>query len=197
MVLAAEATKLLKLPTPQPQLGPSPAKAVVHLPMWLWVQDPGTLTSTLTLRGVTVTTRATITGVTWSMGEPVGSPDSGAHDTAIVTCVGPGTPPPAIKELPAHTTEWDPECGYQYRWRSDPKRTGGAGTWPVTATVEWTADWTSNVGAAGSIVMDLTGNTAIEVLELKTRLSTTRCPGAASLIRPPPTDCEQLRRRNP
>lgn len=169
-LLAATATKMLKLPALQPQLGPGADKAVVHKPLWLWVDDPGVLTSSLSLRGVTVTVNARITKTTWHTGEPIQRPGSLDREEAIVTCDGPGQPPPPAASLPADALNWKPACGYAYHWKSTPKRTNGTGTWQVSVTTEWTADWTSNVGPHGAIVMDMTSNTTINVLELRSVL---------------------------
>lgn len=167
--LALKAFKLLKLPEVDPQLGPFPEDAVVHLPLWLSVNNPGTLNSHLELRGVRVDLAATITAVHWSLGEPIERPGSGTSDIATVDCAGPGESAPAANQLPTDPAEWHPACGYSFKWRSDKGRTAN-GRWPIQATVEWTAVWTSNVGAGDQITTKRTGNTSIEVLELRTRL---------------------------
>lgn len=169
--LAQQATSLLNIPSPSVNLGPDPEGAVVNLPMWLWVDNPGDLTSNVALLGVEVTATATLTKTTWQLGEPVAKPGSGSSAQASVVCDGAGSPPPAQDELnrtPA--ADWDPACGHTFQWRSSPERTGGSGTWPVTATAQWTVNWTSNVGVTGSTTLETTNATAIEVLELKTRL---------------------------
>lgn len=167
-VLAASATKLLKLPALDPKIGPAVENAVVHKPLWLWVDDPGPQTSSLTLRGVTVTVNAHITEVTWSMGEPVDNPDKGRSPIQQVTCAGPGQAAPPREQLPADPIDWKPGCGYTYQWMSKKSRTDDAGRWPVTATIQWTADWTSNIGPAGSIVLTMDSQTSVEVGEIRT-----------------------------
>lgn len=169
--LAEQATALLPIPTPTLNLGPHPEDAVVNRPLWLWVDNPGNLTSTVALLGVQVTATATLTTTTWSMGESVDRPGDGNYVEAVEVCDGPGSPPPSQDELnrtPAH--EWEPACGHTYRWRSNPDRTQGTGKWPVTATTKWTVNWTSNVGVTGTTVLETTNTTSIEVLELKVRL---------------------------
>lgn len=169
--LAEDATALLPVPKPDLKLGPDPEGAVVNRPMWLWVDEPGDLTSTVALLGVEVTATATLTQTTWQLGEPVAKPGSGSNAQATVVCDGPGSPPPSPDELnrtPA--ADWDPTCGHTFQWRSSPERTGGTGAWPVTATAQWTVTWTSNVGVNGSTALETTNATTIEVLELKTRL---------------------------
>lgn len=169
-MLAASATKLLKLPALQPQLGPNADQVVVHKPLWLWVDDPGPLSSSLTLRGVTVTVNATITKTIWHTGEPIECPDSSSRQEAIVTCNGAGRPAPPISSLPDNAIDWKPDCGYAYHWRSTPERTNGSRTWQLAVTTEWTANWTSNVGPPGAIVMDMTSTTRVNVGELRSIL---------------------------
>lgn len=169
--LAQQATSLLNIPSPTLSLGPNREGAVVNRPMWLWVDNPGDLTSTVALLGVEVTATATLASTTWQLGEPVGPPGSGDNVQATVVCDGAGSPPPSQEELNRTAVkDWDPACGHTFRWRSSPERTGGAGSWPVTATAQWTVTWTSNVGVKGSTTLETTNNTTIEVLELKTRL---------------------------
>ncbi|WP_037363585.1 hypothetical protein [Nakamurella lactea] len=116
---------------------------------------------------MTVTVNAHITKVTWSMGEPTDNPDTGSSATQQVICDGPGTTAPAQDQLPADPHDWNPDCGYTYHWVSKKARTNGTGRWPVSATVEWTADWTSNIGVGGSITLAMDSNTSVEVGELR------------------------------
>jgi len=44
-----------------------------------------------------------------------------------------------------------PACGYSYQWRSLKARTGGLGSWVVSASATWVITWTSNVGQGGTI----------------------------------------------
>lgn len=75
-------------------------------------------------------------------------------------------PPPETGPLPT-----PPPCGYHYRWRSLPERTGGAGTWPVTVSTTWTVNWTTNIGLSGSIIAPAGRSTFdVEVGEYRTAL---------------------------
>ena len=63
-----------------------------------------------------------------------------------------------------------PDCGYTYKLRSLPARTGGAGRWPITATTHWQVDWQgTSAGApvAGQEELALSTSTALPVGELQ------------------------------
>ena len=133
--------------------------------MWLWIEDPGNISTSVSLRGVTVTATATVDTVTWSMGEPVENPDKATGATAPpVVCEGLGSAPPA--DDPAAT----PACGYTYTWKSSSARTGGTSKWPVTATVDWVVNWESNTGVTGQMALQSEGATALTVGEWRSDL---------------------------
>ncbi|NNG37655.1 hypothetical protein [Nakamurella aerolata] len=164
-------------------IGPTkPDETIVKVPQWLWVDDPGPQSASISLLGVTVDMTASIESVDWNMGEPTGNPDQGATEPATVHCTGPGAPAPPIAELPFEAKTWKPECGYTYRWRSIPERTNGRGTWPIQANVHWNAHWQSNTGAGGDIPIERTGSSAVKTWELRVRL--VNDPNAPQ---PPPT----------
>lgn len=164
-------------------IGPTkPDETIVKVPQWLWVDDPGPQSASISLLGVTVDMTASIESVDWNMGEPTGNPDQGATEPATVHCTGPGKPAPPIAELPFEAKTWKPECGYTYRWRSIPERTNGRGTWPIQANVHWNAHWQSNTGAGGDIPIERTGSSAVKTWELRVRL--VNDPNAPQ---PPPT----------
>ncbi len=117
----------------------------MNYPVWLWVDDPGPLTASVSLRGVTVDAVATVSKVTWTMGEPGGQ---------SVACDGVGVEPDEADLASAR-----PACGYTYKLRSTKARTNGSAKWPVTATVDWTVNWTSNVGPSGTLALQTNGAT--------------------------------------
>jgi hypothetical protein len=89
-----------------------------------------------------------MTSVIWTMGEPVSADNLGSR-SAPITCEGLGTNPgPAVDTTaqPAAGT-----CAYMFQVRSTPERTGGSGTWPVTATANWEITWAANTGESGSL----------------------------------------------
>jgi len=159
-VLAEKASAQLKPPDPLLHFGPKPDNVSVNYPVWLWIDDRGPLTASVSLRGVTVTATATISQVTWNMGEK----GSGADPTVV--CDGPGSSPTddQIAELAK------PACGYTYHLKSTKARTHGTSKWPVTATVDWTVNWTSNVGPSGTLALQTNGASALTVGEWRSVL---------------------------
>ncbi|WP_188941304.1 hypothetical protein [Nakamurella endophytica] len=165
--LARQAYGELPIPNPTIHLGPDPDRLAVQLWTWLWVDDPGQLSKTVTARGLSVTATATLASTTWSLGEPVGDPDGGGSGAATVTCAGPGTAPASGAAGSA-----PPACGYRFHWRSTPDRTGGSGRWPITATARWEVRWTATNGAGGTLdpPLETTTTTAATVGEYRTVL---------------------------
>ena len=143
-VLAAQAITQLTIPMPAVNVAPDPERLAVNFWTYLWTNDPGPVSATVELRGVSVTATALLSSVDWVMGEPAkgGGP-------AAVTCTGAGSPPPANATFLVESGP-PPACGYVYRLRSTAARTGGTERWPVTVTSTWAVTWTSNTGAAGS-----------------------------------------------
>ena len=145
-VLAQQAIAELVVPKPQIGIGPDRAKIAVQLWTWLWVDSPPPVSVTVAAGGVSVTATATLTSTTWSLGEP--TPTVGPYEpgpAVTVTCVGAGTQPP-----PGFDWQAQPPCGHKFVWRSLKERTGGTGTWPISATTSWTVAWQSNTGVAGT-----------------------------------------------
>lgn len=145
-VLAQQAYQQIPIPKPEIHLGPKPDLVAVNIPVWLWISRAQVAPVTVTAGGVSVTATPALTSVSWSMGEPV-QPDGGGSAPAVV-CSGEGVYT-AAPEIVA--PEVVPACGYSYQWRSLKSRTGGAGTWPVSASATWVITWTSNVGQSGTI----------------------------------------------
>lgn len=164
--LAQQAVALLRVPIPAIGAGPDRNRLAVNLWSWLWVDDPGPLSSTVSLAGVTVIATATLESVTWSLGEP--APTGGAYapgPPVTVTCQGTGTAPP-----PDYDWKAEPPCGHKYTWMSTADRTGGTGKWPVIATTNWAVTWQSNTGVSGATTLSATGTDALEIGEYRTVL---------------------------
>ncbi len=166
-VLAAQAIGQLSAPQPRATVAPSPDRLAVNLWSWLAVDDPGPVSTTVDLRGVSVTATAELSTVTWVVGEPT-SIERGGAPIAQVTCDGPGVLPPA-------NVRFDQEprasgaCGYLYRFMSTGARTGGVGRWPLTATATWAVTWTSNTGASGTAeIQSPSATTLVRVGEYRT-----------------------------
>lgn len=138
--------------------------------LYLWVDDPGPLTAIATAGAVSVTLTATLDSVDWSMGEPASAvKPSGAP--AELTCDGSGTAPEPGANANISKPATSGSCAYAYRWRSLTERTGGSGTWPLTATARWTVTWTSNVGVGGTLdAPPQTSTTPVPVGEWRSEL---------------------------
>lgn len=134
-LLGQIAVSRLSLPAPDIALSPPPpAPQLVHLPMWLWVEEStwGSRSATASVPGLSVTATATPTVVVWSAG------DGGSR-----TCEGPGTPWQAGMDPRAQS----PTCGYTYT-RASRGEPGGA--FELSATVTWEVTW-SGGGTSGSV----------------------------------------------
>lgn len=154
-VLAAQAIGQLRVPSPSVGMSPDPEWLAVNFWTWLYTDDPGPVSTTVELRGVSVTATASLSQVAWVMGEPVSLKNAGAG-IAGVTCDGPGVAPPAKPRY-----DQPPPCGYMYKFRSTKERTAGTERWPVTATATWAVTWTSNTGASGTDQLQSTSSTAL------------------------------------
>jgi len=172
--LALTASKTLTMPKPRIHWGPLPDQVVVNYPLWLWVDNPGAVGTSVSLRGVTVTMNATIDKITWHTGEPT-DPANPSSPEAVIECQGRGEPAPSVEEVAQiPVADRHPPCGYTYHWKSTPQRTNGTGTWTMNAQVDWTLAWTSTINGApgpnGSFALQSTNTAQIQVLELKSAL---------------------------
>src|SRR5664279_2918167 len=165
-VLAQQAYTDLEIPQPSIGAGPDRTKLAVNLWTWLWVDNPGQLTVTVTAGAVSVTATATLASVTWTLGEPAAQGDTYQQGSpATITCQGACTAPPASYDWKAQ-----PPCGYKYHWRSLKERTGGTGTWPITATTNWSVTWQSNTGVTGGTTLNASSNDQFDIGEYRTVL---------------------------
>lgn len=172
--LALTASKTLTMPKPRIHWGPLPDQVVVNYPLWLWVDNPGAVGTSVSLRGVTVTMNATIDKITWHTGEPT-DPANPSSPEAVIECQGRGEPAPSVEEVAQiPVADRHPPCGYTYHWKSTPQRTNRTGTWTMNAQVDWTLAWTSTINGApgpnGSFALQSTNTAQIQVLELKSAL---------------------------
>ena len=129
------AVQELDLSAPQIRLS-ARGRGVVGAPIWLWLAGGQALTSptsaTAAVGAAAVTATAQLVSVEWTLGPP----------GARVVCAGPGTPWTG-------QTGPSPDCGYVYKQRSLPDRTGGTGRWPIVATTHWQVDWQGTSAAPG------------------------------------------------
>ena len=139
----------MELPLPVPLVGPDPSvnewnMAVVGYPLWLWTDNPESMSSTVTGNGITITMRARRGATTFDMGD--GKKVSCSKMTPYPARVKPATP--------------SPTCGYAYGWPSLPQ-----GNYTVTASSRWVVDW-SALGFEGSIPVTVSAQRALPVGEL-------------------------------
>ena len=116
-------------------LVPDSEHALVGMPTWLWVDDPGPrttgpITQSATTNGYTVTIEARLTKVVYDMG-----------DGTTVTCAGSSAAGTRYRER--FGLNPSPTCGHKYQ---------KPGTYTVTARSSWTVSW-YGVGQAGSLTL--------------------------------------------
>lgn len=156
-VLAQIAVTRLRIPEPVIKIGPPPQinqwkRAFVGYPLWLWGDETGQLTRSVTLDGVTLTLTARRVATRFDMGEPGAEPVFCPTSTEWTRAVEPGAA--------------SPTCGYRYTAAS---MTAAAphGTYTVTATARWEVTW-SAMGQSGVIPLQATAQSALPVGELQT-----------------------------
>lgn len=139
-------------------IGPARA-AVVNVPVWMWVTDPGPTTTgpqtvTATAGGVSITATATLDRIDWSMG-----------GGKVVTCRGAGTAldREKLEGLPLRRMPASPTCGHKYvkTSRCEPGK-----SFRVTATAFWNVHWTGG-GTQGDIPLEFSRSTPLRVVELR------------------------------
>lgn len=169
--IAEQASGQITVPLPAIHLGPDAGKLAVKVPIWLWVDSPAPLTVTVAVRGLAVTVVASLESTTWSMGEPI---DQKSPLTKVISfnCSGPGIPAPAAPD-----PQFQPACGYTYNWKSLNDRTGGSGSWSVTATANWRVRWTASNGTQGQLAKKLTPSTSQQVTVGEWRSTLVANPG--------------------
>jgi hypothetical protein len=123
----------------------------VGAPVWMWTNDPaaetlGPNSLSATAGNVTVTARAHLDSITWTMGD--------GHQ---ITCAGThrakGTP-----YKPGYGNTASPTCGYRYQ---HPARRV-----TIQPVSHWSVDWTGP-GQNGTFAFDLTRNTTRRVGEIQ------------------------------
>lgn len=148
--VARQATLSLELPEPTIKLGPDPSvnkwdMAVVGFPLWVWTEDPDSVSATVTENGITINIQATRDNVTFDFG-----------DGATLTCT-------TMSPLPSSYEAGDPSptCGHTYEAPSLPK-----GDYTITATARWTFAW-SALGYSGTLPGEVTATRSVPVGELQ------------------------------
>ncbi|GAA2787375.1 hypothetical protein GCM10010522_00670 [Kribbella solani] len=138
--LAYEAIAKMHLLPPLVRSAPGIGEVgLVNMPVWLWVAKTentwGPIERVASVPGLSVTAKARVVAVDWSLG-----------DGQTVRCEGAGT---------AYTVAMgvrdSPDCGHRYKKTS---RALADCKYPVTATARWKVSWESTLGEAGQL--DLT-----------------------------------------
>ena len=129
-----EVTK--KLPKPAPALSPDFAVGgYVNFETWLSVADPGVVTATSAIPGLSATATARVVRIEWQPG-----------DGSMVTCEPFGGLPPN----PEYTGK--APCGYTFSQPSVAKVTGTSDDrFHGSVTLVWAASWTASNGALGDL----------------------------------------------
>ena len=125
-----------KLPKPAPVLSPDLAiGGYVNFETWLAVNDPGAVTATATIPGLSATATARVVRIEWRPG-----------DGSLVTCEPFGGLPPTLD----YTGE--APCGHTFTQPSVANVTGASDDrYHGTVTLVWAASWTASNGAAGDL----------------------------------------------
>lgn len=128
-------------------LVPTSEHAMVGLPTWMWVDDPGPHTTgpisqSTTVRGYTITIEAELSKIVYDMG-----------DSTTVTCAGPDAAGTQYHER--YGTEPSPTCGHFYNQPGD---------YTITARSVWTVNW-YGVGQAGVLTISVQRSMNLTVLE--------------------------------
>lgn len=168
-------------PVPVVEFGPDVSTVAVKVPVVLSVSGFEPVTQTGSAGSFTAVVRGVMKSVVWEPGEPV-DPAKAAALVGPVVCTAaqtePGRDVAFLFDGSAHEAgpvPTDRVCGYTYRWRSLPDRTGGEGAWPVSVTAIYEMSWTVT-GPGGQIVLDgsrtveATTETTLEVRQWTTRL---------------------------
>lgn len=145
---------LRKLPKPAPVLSPDASMGGwVNFETWLAVRDPGVVTATASIPGLSATATARVVSIEWAPG-----------DGAQVECAPFGALPPSPGFIGAAP------CGHTYRFPSHPKITGTSDlAFHGSVTLVWQASWSSSTGASGDLgEARSTGPFTYQVREIQT-----------------------------
>jgi hypothetical protein len=125
-------------------------------PVWMWTADPSPATTgpnrlSASAGGVTVTARARLASITWSMG-----------DGRRVVCTGERRARGTVYK-PRYGMAESPTCGYRYK---HPAAKVG-----IAAASHWVVDWAGS-GQSGTFEFDLTRRTTRPVGEIQVLIRT-------------------------
>ena len=145
-VLAAQAVARLSVPAPSITISPHPSDnqwgvSAVGLPLWVWADDPGPVTSTVTEQGINIVMQASRGTVTFDWGDGTSS-----------VCNQMRPRPANLDPLTP-----SPDCGHTYLQRGD---------YTITATAGWAVTWQA-LGQSGTLPLSTRTTSAIPVREFQ------------------------------
>lgn len=143
-LLADEAVKALRLPTPVIRVNPAPpTPQIVYFPTWVWLGSDswGPRSATASVPGMSVTATAKPVSLVLSTG-----------DGARVTCSGSGTAWTPGRDAMSPS----PTCGHTFT---------SPGSYPVTATVTWNVSWAGGGVTGTAPGMTTTATVTVAVVE--------------------------------
>ena len=145
-VLAAQAVARLSVPAPSITISPHPSDnqwgvSAVGLPLWVWADDPGPVTATVTEQGIDIVMQASRGTVTFDWGDGTSSVCNQMRPRP--TNIDPLTP--------------SPDCGHTYLRRGD---------YTITATAGWAVTWQA-LGQSGTLPLSSSATSAIPVREFQ------------------------------
>ena len=145
-VLAAQAVARLSVPAPAIMISPHPSDnqwgvSAVGLPLWVWADDPGPLTATVTEQGINIVMQANRGSVQFDWGDATSS-----------VCNQMRPRPANLDPLTP-----SPDCGHTYLRRGD---------YTITATAGWAVTWQA-LGQSGTLPLSSSATSAIPVREFQ------------------------------
>lgn len=140
----AEAAASLEVPPPELQVGPDPSMnkwgvLAVGLPVWVWSEDPGPLSTSIEQDGLGVSITADRGAVTIDWGDGT---------TSVCQTMTPR--PVAIDPLTS-----SPDCGHTYLTKGD---------YTISATASWNASWQA-AGSSGSASLSSVSSYTLPIRE--------------------------------
>lgn len=142
--LAAQAVARLSVPAPQISISPHPSGnkwnvLAVGLPIWVWADDPGPITSQVSEQGIDIQLQAIRGSVTFDWGDAT---------TSVCNLMRPR--PAGMDPLTP-----SPDCGHTYLSRGD---------YTITATAGWAVNWQA-LGQSGALPLNSASTVSVPIRE--------------------------------
>ena len=142
--LAAQAVAQLSVPAPEISISPHPSDnkwnlLAVGLPIWVWAEDPGPITTSVSEQGIDIQMQANRGSVTFDWGD-------GTHSVCNLMRPRPATMDPLTPS---------PDCGHTYLKKGD---------YTITATAGWAVSW-QTLGQTGALPVNSTSTIEVPIRE--------------------------------